>query len=186
MMSRRSWALSIALVLLSALGLGACDDEPTIGIFPVELVDPAPDEPFARDPLVAPRAPVCRDCRERRVELAGGDVVTIRAASAPALVLSRDDVAFVELAEVAGAEDGASREAGGDRFAVYAVLETSGRETWRAFAAAHANRFVLVEIAGRPVDLVRPLGWTRGLRIGVFDEASRRAAYVDSLPFSSR
>ncbi len=69
---------------------------------------------------------------------------------------------------------------------MYAVLDRSGREALSTFAGEHARRFVLVEIDGRPVDLFRPLGWARGMRIGVFDDERRRDMFVEALPFSAR
>ena len=66
------------------------------------------------------------------------------------------------------------------------MLEAEGREAWSAFATQYARHFVLVEIEGRPVDLIRPLGWARGLRIGVFDDDRRRDAFVRTLPFHER
>ncbi|MBK7952367.1 MAG: hypothetical protein IPK00_27350 [Deltaproteobacteria bacterium] len=222
-------ALGLALGLGSALALGvvAGEDEAAIVVLPVELVDPAPDDPFDLDPLFAPgpvrgkepqagagkgaRAAVdaASAAHERTVELAGGDVVTIRLLDAKALVLHDEDIAFVELAEAAIGEDGpaeaegsdpedarnvtdAESEAGGasallgERFAVYAVLSDAGRAAWAPFAADHANAYLLVEIAGRPVDLVRPLGWTRGLRIGVFADEPVRSHYVAALPFAAQ
>lgn len=176
-----AWMLAVALALV------ACEDEAAIELYPVELVEPAPDEPFATAPLLAPPPLACDDCRERRVVLAGGEAVVVRAPASPALRLGPDEVAFVELGEPASggdvlAEGGPAPE----RFAVYAVLTSAGRQRWTAFAAAHANRPVLVELDGRPVDLFRPLGWTRGLRIGVFDDAGRRERFVSSLAFERR
>lgn len=192
-MARRAAVAAPVALLSIAMTLVACEDEPALDVFPVELVDPAPDELFATHPLLAPEPLDCEDCRERRVVLAGGDVVVVRAPASPALRLGADDVAFIELGEpVAGDElfaaGGPADEPSGasTRFAVYAVLTPAGREKWTAFAAAHANRPVLVELEGRPVDLFRPLGWSRGLRIGVFDDAGRRDRFVSALSFERR
>lgn len=177
---------------LSLLGLGAglalagCDEEPVIGLYPVELVDPAPSDPFETDPLLAPATLDCGDCRERTIRLAGGDVVTIRSAPKPALLLTGDQVDFIELSSAAGGEPDSGEEEPEERFGVYAVLDRSGREAFSKFAGEHARRFVLVEIDGRPVDLFRPLGWSRGMRIGVFDDEQRRDMFVEALPFSAR
>lgn len=208
--------MGIVLGLGSALALGgvAGEDEAAIVVRPVELVDPAPEDPFDLAPLFAPgpsrgtesqkaeaddvgEGEVPSDAnaseraaRTRTVELAGGDIVTVRLRDEPPLVLEDDDIAFVELAEAAIGDDGrAEAEAGaplGERFAVYAVLADSGRAAWTPFAADHANEFLLVELAGRPVDLVRPLGWTRGLRIAVFPDELTRTHFVATLPFDSR
>ena len=184
----------LAGLLSLAIAFTACEEEPGLALRPVELLDPAPTDPFETDPLLAAPPPPCADCVERRVELPGGDVVTVRAEREPALRLAPGDVAFVELANEGGdplaapggAPDGAPPLAlpeVPERFGVYAVLGESGREAWRAFAAEHARHWVLVEIGGEAVDLVRPLGWTRGVRIGVFEDEAAREAFVAGLPF---
>jgi hypothetical protein len=202
----------IATVLLALVALGArsCSEAPTIALYPVELIDPAPDDPFDTDPLFAPAPLDCDPCRERTVQLVGGDRVTIRSASKPGLVLHREDVEFLELSDrgrsaqaddgddsepaeraEAVAEDAAAERTAAlsaeapDRFAVYSVLGTTAREAWTAFAVEHARQFVLVELEGRPVDLIRPLGWSRGLRVGVFETEAQRTAYLQTIPFSS-
>ena len=70
----------IGCLSLAGLGLAFArgGGEPVIGLYPVELVDPAPVDPFEIDPLLAPAPLDCGDCRERTIGLAGGDVVTIR------------------------------------------------------------------------------------------------------------
>ena len=151
----------------------------------VELLDPAARDPLDTDPLFAPAALECTDCVEREVVLPGGDVARVRAAKEPSLRLSDDQIAFVELASEGGNELAGPGTAAQERFGVYAVLEDEGREAWSELATAYARHFVLVEIDGRPVDLVRPLGWSRGLRIGVFEDELQRDAFVLSLPFSS-
>ncbi len=180
----------IGCLSLAGLGLGLAfasgGGEPVIGLYPVELVDPAPLDPFEIDPLLAPAPLDCGDCRERTIGLAGGDIVTVRSAPEPTLLLRADQVAFVELSSAAGGEPAAGEEAEGERFAVYAVLDRSGREAWGAFAVEHSRRFILVEIDGRPVDLFQPLGWSRGLRIGVFADEARRDAFVAALPFHTK
>ena len=178
----------IGCLSLAGLGLAFArgGGEPVIGLYPVELVDPAPVDPFELDPLLAPAPLDCGDCRERTIGLAGGDVVTIRSAPEPTLLLRADQVAFVELSSAAGGEPAASEEVEGERFGVYAVLDRSGREAWGAFAGEHSKRFILVEIDGRPVDLFQPLGWSRGLRIGVFADEARRDAFVAALPFNKK
>ncbi|MFO0690233.1 MAG: hypothetical protein U0900_16155 [Myxococcota bacterium] len=229
-MSHRSGLLALVagtvlgVATAVALGVGAFEQAAAIVVRPVELVDPAPDDPFDLDPRFAPGPPSRPEAAPGpgpgpdsgppadsaagpdTVELAGGDVVTIRALDERPLRLTQEDVAFVELAESALGEDGrldadsldefderdesdveadihAVTVAGGAgaHFAVYAVLSESGREAWAPFAAKHANDFLLVEIADRPVDLVRPLGWSRGLRIGVFADELERTRYVESL-----
>ena len=182
----------IGWLSLAGLGLGiglafaVGDGKSVIGLYPVELVDPAPEDPFEIDPLLAPPPLDCGDCRERTIGLAGGDVVTIRSAPDPTLLLRADQVAFVELSSAAGGEPAACEEEEGERFGVYAVLDRSGREAWAEFAGEHSRRFILVEIDGRPVDLFQPLGWSRGLRIGVFADEARRDAFVAALPFHTK
>ena len=180
----------IGCLSLAGLGLGLAfargDGASVIGLYPVELVDPAQEDPFEIDPLLAPPPLECGDCRERTIGLAGGDVVTIRSAPQPTLRLTGDQVDFVELSSAAGGEPAAGEESAGERFGVYAVLDRSGREAWAEFAKEHARRFVLVEIDGRPVDLFQPLGWSRGLRIGVFADETRRDAFIAALPFHTK
>lgn len=177
-------ALVILGILLGiAVGHTGCVESSGIALYPVELLDPAASDPLDTDPLFAPAPLDCVDCVERRVALPGGDVATVRAAREPALRLADDQVAFVELASEGGDDRMGPGTATEERFGVYAVLEDEGREAWSAFATTYARHFVLVEVEGRPVDLVRPLGWARGLRIGVFDDARRRAAFVRALPF---
>ena len=180
---RIAWIGWLSLLLLALAG---CDEEPVIGLYPVELVDLAPSDPFETDPLLAPATLDCGDCRERTIHLAGGDVVTIRSASKPALLLTGDQVDFIELSSAVGGDPDGGEEAVEERFGVYAVLDRTGREAFSAFAGEHARRFVLVEIDGRPVDLFQPLGWSRGMRIGVFDDERRRDMFVEALPFASR
>jgi hypothetical protein len=171
----------LTFLLGLTIALSACEEEPGLALRPVELVDPAPSDPFDIDPLLGPPALDCDACAERRIELPGGDVVTIRGADEPALRIAPEAVAFVELASEGGeGDDGVSSV---ERFGVHAVLDEGAREAWRVFAAEHARQFVLVEIGGRPVDLVRPLGWSRGLRIGVFEDEAARDAYLRTLPF---
>ena len=110
----------------------------------------------------------------------------MRAAGEPALRLAEDQVAFVELASEGGGDGVGPGTTPEERFGVYAVLEDEGREAWSVFATRYARHFVLVEIEGRPVDLVRPLGWSRGLRIGVFDDERQRETFVRTLPFPQR
>lgn len=221
--SALGFGAALGLATAVALGVGAFEEAAVIVVRPVELVDPAPDDPFDLDPLFAPgpgpgrgAAPAPESLDEhartdapletRSVALAGGDVVTLRFPDGLPLRLADEDIAFVELAESALGEDGtfapeAASEAdpdpdelavpgnAGTRFAVYAVLSESGRAAWLPFAARHANDYLLVELAGRPVDLVRPLGWSRGLRIGVFADELDRARYLDALelePHSTR
>lgn len=172
---------ALTALLALAVSLSACDEEQALTLRPVELVDPAPADPFDADPLLAPPALGCEDCTVRRVELPGGDVVTLRIEPKAMLRLEPKRVAAIELA-VEGAADAAPSE----RYAAYAVLDEAGREAWLGFAVAHARQFVLVEIGGRPVDLVRPLGWARGLRIGVFEDETARDAFVRTLPFGRR
>jgi hypothetical protein len=171
----------LTFLLGLTIALSACEEEAGLALRPVELVDPAPSDPLDIDPLLGPPALDCGDCAERRIELPGGDVVTIRGEDEPVLRIAPEAVAFVELASEGG--EGGDGAALVERFGVYAVLDEGAREAWRAFAAAHARRFVLVEIGGRPVDLVRLLGWSRGLRIGVFEDEAARAAYLRTLPF---
>ncbi len=177
----------LTFLLGLAIALSACEEEPGLALRPVELLDPAPTDPFDTDPLLAAPPPACSDCVERRVVLPGGDVVTVRAGREPALRLPPEAVAFVELASEGGGplpEAVAGDEVRGpERFGVYAVLEGAGREAWGTFAQAHARHWVLVELGGEAVDLVRPLGWSRGLRIGVFEDEAARAAFVRDLPF---
>ena len=211
----------IATVLLALVALGArsCGEAPAIALYPVELVDPAPDDPLDVDPLFAPPPLDCEDCRERTVQLVGGDRITIRVAVKPGLVLHRGDVDFLELSDrgqparagegedaspapaesaksaegddIANADSAAAERtaalsaASPERFAVYAVLGTAARKAWAAFAVEHARQFVLVELEGHPVDLIRPLGWSRGLRVGVFETAEQRKAYLQTLPFGA-
>lgn len=196
---------ALAALLALAVSLSACDEEQAITLRPVELVDPAPADPFETDPLLAPPALDCEDCALRRVELPGGDVVTVRGDSKATLRLAPAVVSSIERAvergpagPVAADEAADARAAVGDgsagvpgasgieRYAVYAVLDEAGSEAWRRFAVAHARQLVLVEIGGRPVDLVRPLGWSRGLRIGVFADEAAREAFVRALPFGKR
>ncbi|MEZ4331993.1 MAG: hypothetical protein R3F35_09560 [Myxococcota bacterium] len=201
--ARNARRILLAAVAVAGLTIGSgrvgCEDEVGIDLYPVELVDPAPDEPFAIDPLLAPRPLDCDGCVARTVVLAGGDQVLVRADAEPAVRLRAGDVAFVELGEPVSGDDagrdaiGAEEQATGPsfaeaapRFAVFAVLTPSGRARWTAFAESNANRFVLVEIEGRAVDLFRPLGWSRGLRIGVFDDAERRDRFVSTLRFERR
>lgn len=185
---RIGWLALVGLGVGLGFGLAYAGGgvESTIGLYPVELVDPAPEDPFEIDPLLAPAPLDCGECRERTVRLAGGDAVTIRSAPEPALRLTGDRVDFVELSSAAGWESAEHSEAEAERFGVYAVLDRAGRESWSEFALEHARRFVLVEIDGEPVDLVRPLGWSRGLRIGVFDDERRRDAFVAGLPFHTK
>lgn len=181
------------------------DLDPLFAPGPVRGKEPKTgDRAGARDTVEA-----ASTARERTVELAGGDVVKIRIADTEPLELHDEDIAFVELAEAAIGEDGRAEAEGSDpedarnatdaepaasgppellveRFAVYAVLSDSGRAAWAPFTADHANAYLLVEIAGRPVDLVRPLGWTRGLRIGVFADEPVRSHYVAALPFAAQ
>lgn len=174
-----------------AIALTACEEEPGLALRPVELLDPASSDPFDTDPLLGPPPPACQDCVERRVALPGGDVVTVRGDRKPSLRLAPESVAFVELESEGGASPeeapgSGERSVVGERFGVYAVLDDAGREAWRVFAAEHARQFVLVEIGGEVVDLVRPLGWSRGLRIGVFEDEATRDAFVRTLPFEQR
>ena len=175
----------LGLLLALAVLLTGCDEEPGIALYPVELLDPAARDPLDTDPLFAPAALECTDCVEREVVLPGGDVARVRAAKEPSLRLSDDQIAFVELASEGGNALAGPAAAAQERFGVYAVLEDEGREAWSELATAYARHFVLVEIDGRPVDLVRPLGWSRGLRIGVFEDELQRDAFVRALPFSS-
>lgn len=197
---------SLTLLLGLAIALSACEEEPGLALRPVELLDPAPSDPFDTEALFAPPALDCGACLERRIELPGGDVVTIRSPKEPALRLAPEAVEFIELASEGGdpfaaggvggadasADDQADEQARAasaasvERFGVYAVLDEGSREAWRAFAAEHARRYVLVEVGGRPVDVVRPLGWSRGLRIGVFEDEAARDAYLRTLPFERR
>lgn len=173
---------ALACATAVALGVGAFEEEALIVVRPVELVDPALEDPFDLDPLFAPGRGARSE--ERSVVLAGGDRVTLRIADGPILRLGDDDVDFIELADAALGEAGepdAVAARAGARFAVYAVLTGPGREAWLPFAARHATDFLLVELAARPVDLVRPLGWSRGLRIGVFADERSRLRYVESL-----
>lgn len=171
----------LAALFALAITLTACEEEPAITLRPVALVDPAPADPFDTDPLLAPPALDCPACALRRIELPGGDVVTLRVDPEAPLHLAPARVEAVELAVEAAAEGG-----GPVRYAVHAVLDEAGREAWLGFAVAHARQFVLVEIGERPVDLVRPLGWARGVRIGVFEDEAARAAFVRDLPFVRR
>lgn len=178
------------------VALSACEEESGLALRPVELLDPAPSDPFDTEALLAPPALDCEGCSERRIELPGGDVVTIRGAEEPALRLAPDAVEFIELASEGGearaegeaveGEAWAGSAAPPERFGVYAVLDEGARERWREFAVEHARHFVLVEVGGEPVDLVRPLGWSRGLRIGVFEDEAARDAFVRTLPFERR
>lgn len=186
---RIGWLGVAGLVLGLGFGLAFArgDDESVIGLFPVELVDPAPEDPFEIDALLAPAPLDCEsDCRERTLRLVGGDIVTVRSATTPSLRLIGDRVDFVELSGAAGGEPAVDEGTNGERFAVYVVLDREGREAWSEFARVNARRFVLVEIDDQPVDLFRPLGWSRGLRIGVFDDERRREAFVTGLPFNTR
>lgn len=180
-------ALVVLGILLGiAVGHTGCVEGSGIALYPVELLDPAASDPFDTDPLLAPAPLDCVDCVERRVALPGGDVATVRAAKKPVLRLAEDQVAFVELASEGGGDLMGPGTATEERFGVYAVLEAEGREAWSGFATQYARHFVLVEIEGRPVDLIRPLGWARGLRIGVFDDERRREAFLRTLPFPKR
>ena len=180
-------ALVILGILLGiAVGHTGCVESSGIALYPVEVLDPAASDPFDTDPLLAPAPLDCVDCVERRVALPGGDVATVRAAREPALRLADDQVAFIELASEGAGDELGSGTATEERFGVYAVLEDEGREAWSTFATEYARHFVLVEIEGKPVDLVRPLGWARGLRIGVFEDEPHRDAFVRTLPFHER
>ncbi len=195
---------ALAALLALAVSLSACDEEQALTLRPVELVDPAPADPFETDPLLAPRALDCEDCALRRVELPGGEGLVARIRGEKERELMRiQSEAYMRAQEVRGEADAKLRlapdvvesielaaegavEGGVERYAVYALLDEAGREAWRRFAVAHARQFVLVEIGERPVDLVRPLGWSRGLRIGVFEDESAREAFVRALPFGRR
>ncbi len=186
----RTLSFGARVVLGILLGLAAghtgCVERTGIALYPVELLDPAASDPLETDPLFAPAPIDCVDCVERRVTLPGGDVATVRGAREPALRLADGQVDFVELASEGGSDAMGPGTEVEERFAVYAVLGDEGREAWSAFATTYARNFVLVEIEGRPVDLVRPLGWARGLRIGVFDDERRRDAFFRALPFAGR
>jgi len=177
--------MALLAQLALAVALTGCDEEPGIALYPVELLDPAARDPLDTDPLFAPAPLACTDCLERDVVLPGGDVARVRVAREPSLRLVDDQIAFVELASEGGSEQVDGGTATVERFGVYAVLEDEGQEAWSALATRHARHFVLVEIEGRAVDLVRPLGWSRGLRIGVFESEAARDAYVRGLAFSS-
>lgn len=177
----------LALQLALAIALTGCDEEPAIALYPVELLDPAARDPLDTDPLFAPTPLVCTDCVERDVVLPGGDVARIRGEREPSLRLVEDEIAFLELADHEGSRGAADGEtANVERFGVYAVLDGEGQEAWSELATRYSRHFVLVEIGGRAVDLVRPLGWSRGLRIGVFENEAARDAYVRGLPFASK
>jgi hypothetical protein len=178
--------LILGILLGIAVGHTGCVESAGIALYPVELLDPAASDPFDTDPLLAPAPVDCVDCIERRVALPGGDVATVRAAREPVLRLADDQVAFVELASEGGDDVMGPGTATEEHFGVYAVLEEEGREAWSAFATRYARHFVLVEIEGRPVDLIRPLGWARGLRIGVFEDERQRDAFIRTLPFHQR
>ncbi len=171
----------LTALLVVAASLSACDEEQALTLRPAELVDPAPTDPFDLDPLLAAPPIECEECTLQRIELPGGDVVTVRIDRSATLRLAPDRIESIELA-VEGTGTGEAAE-GLERYSVHALLDEAGREAWRGFAVKHARRFVLVEIGERPVDLVRPLGWARGLRIGVFEDEAARAAFVRALPF---
>lgn len=195
--------LGLGIVCLGSawMALAGCEGEGEIGLRPVEVLEPKSGDPFELDPLLAPASLACSPCREWEVVLAGGDVVRVRGADGPALRIPGEQVSFVELAQ---ASSGAEVDVGSDvararaeaasgpipssdpvfeRLGVFAVLEPAGREAWSAFASEHAKHFVLVEVDGRPVDLFRPLGWTRGLRLGVFADEAAGEAFVAELRF---
>lgn len=179
-------ALAWALVLV---GWDGCGPRDGLVLTPVVVVEPAPDEPFATDPLFAPDLAECGDRPEREVVLASGEKVRIRAlidGEAEPLFVASSDVAFVELDEgtEVAREEGVDPSAAPQRHAAYAVLEGEGQTAWAAFATTHAQRYVLVAVGDRPVDLFRPLGWTRGVRLGVFPDADARARFVAELPFA--
>jgi len=180
-----------AVAGLLAWSLAACEGGGSITLEPVVLVDPAPDDPFDLDPLLAPRPLACEDCPERRIRLAGGDEVTIRATQAPPIRLASDQVEFLELASAVDTPSNTLSNAPPDdpfetapedaRLGVFAVLAPAARAAWESFAADPAHRFVLVAIDGRPTDLIRPAGWSHGFRLAVFRDERSRAAFVESL-----
>jgi hypothetical protein len=190
------WIVSLVSGFAGLAGLAAlagCEREGEIGLRPVELLDPRPGDPFDTDPLLTPAPLACSPCREWEVVLASGDVVRVRGADVPSLRIRGEDVSFVELAQASsGVEvglesvertetDPAKRDS--ERLGVFAVLEPAGRDAWSVFASEHAKHFVLVEVDGRPVDLFRPLGWARGLRLGVFADEAAGLAFVAELGF---
>jgi len=159
-------------------------DGAPIALFRAEPLDPAPADPFDLDPLTAPPPFDCPACAVETVRLAGGDAVALRVERTPSLQLSGEEIAFLELAEAAESVGDGAR--GPDpRPAVFAVFETAARARLEALERSAARTWFLVRIGERPVDLVRPLGWTRGIRLGVFADDPAREAFVETLPFSA-
>ena len=52
--SALGFGAALGLATAVALGVGAFEEAAVIVVRPVELVDPAPDDPFDLDPLFAP------------------------------------------------------------------------------------------------------------------------------------
>lgn len=175
------WA-SVAAAI--ALGLVACDADEGLVVRAVVLESPALADPLdVEGPFALAGESDCAACPIRAVSLVGGDVVRVRLRDAPALELDRDAIAAIELVD-----EGARPEADPAlvRLAVHAIVDDEDHAAWEAFAARHARDLLLVEFDGRAVDLVRPLGATRTIRIGIFDSQAARAAYVATLPFRLR